>query len=296
MRIGFDLWLESRVSSTNLHTDFIGSKNPFLESGLAEIWWLSSSSESYPEGVKVKVCCQTDVGLRRERNEDSFLYDEEVGLYCVADGMGGHRGGEVASSLAVKTMLEFIRNMKSQNRKYGARELLVRGYEEASARIYDKSHVESPELHGMGTTLVTAYRSDNSLFFGNVGDSRAYLFSQNAFWQVTEDHSLINEQLRAGLITEEDLPRLTNRNVITRSVGFEREVQVDIVERPMAVGDLYLMCSDGLSGLIDDNLIRDTIMKYGPTRLEPIVHECIEEAKKAGGDDNVTVMVIAVTA
>lgn len=250
----------------------------------------------YTKNVNVRVTCKTDVGLRRERNEDSFLYDEELGLYCVADGMGGHRGGEVASSLAVKTMLEFVRASKAQNRKYGARELLVRGYEDASAKIYDKSHIESPELHGMGTTLVTAYRSEGSLFVGNVGDSRAYLFADGQFWQLTEDHSLINEQLRAGLITEADLPRLTNRNVITRSVGFEREVQVDIIERPMTAGDLYLICSDGLSGLVNDDVIIDTINKHGINKPALIVSECIDEAKNAGGDDNVTVMVVTVHA
>jgi PPM family protein phosphatase len=244
--------------------------------------------------VRPKVTCKTDVGLRRERNEDSFLYDEELGLYCVADGMGGHRGGEVASSMAVKTLLEFVRGVRTQNRKYGARELLVRGYEEASSKIYDKSHIESPELHGMGTTLVTALASDDSLFIGNVGDSRAYLFSQDRLWQLTEDHSLVNEQLRAGLIKEEDLPRLTNRNVITRSVGFEREVQVDIIERPMAKGDLYLLCSDGLCGLVDDQVIYDSIKKHGVDKPDAIVTDCIEEAKAAGGDDNVTVMIITV--
>lgn len=243
----------------------------------------------------VKVTCKTDVGLRRERNEDSFLYDEELGLYCVADGMGGHRGGEVASSMAVKTLLEYVRGVRTQNRKYGARELLVRGYEEASAKIYDKSHVESPELHGMGTTLVTALANEDSLFIGNVGDSRCYLYSQDRLWQLTEDHSLVNEQLRAGLIKEEDLPRLTNRNVITRSVGFEREVQVDIIERPYSKGDLYLLCSDGLCGLVEDQVILDSIRKHGVEKPEAIVTECIDEAKAAGGDDNVTVMVITVT-
>lgn len=244
--------------------------------------------------VSVKVVCKTDVGLRRDQNQDSFLYDEELGLYCVADGMGGHRGGEVASSMAVKTMLEFVRGVRTQNRKYGAREVLTRGYEEASSKIFDKSHIESPELHGMGTTLVTALKEADSLFIGNVGDSRAYLYSQERMWQLTEDHSLVNEQLRAGLVKEEDLPRLTNRNVITRSVGFEREVQVDIIERPMLKGDLYLICSDGLCGLVDDQVIVDSIKKHGIDNAEAIVTDCIEQAKAAGGDDNVTVMVITV--
>lgn len=246
--------------------------------------------------MKLKVYCQTDVGLRRERNEDSYLYDEDIGLFCVADGMGGHRGGEVASSLAVKTMLEFVSNSRNQSRKYGARELLVRSYEAASAKIFDKSHIESPDLHGMGTTLVTAFRQGDSLFIGNVGDSRAYLFANAKLWQLTEDHSLINEQLRAGLITEADLPRLTNRNVITRSVGFEREVQVDVIERPMGVGDFYLLCSDGLSGLISDELIHSIIVKHGVERVEAIVAESINEAKKAGGDDNITALALVVTA
>lgn len=243
----------------------------------------------------VNVICKTDVGLRRERNEDSFLYDEELGLYCVADGMGGHRGGEVASSMAVKTMLEFLRGVRAQNRKYGAREILVRSYEEASSKIYDKSHIESPELHGMGTTLVSAVSQGNSLFIGNVGDSRAYLYSQDQLWQLTEDHSLVNEQLRAGLIKEEDIPRLTNRNVITRSVGFEREVQVDIIERPTQKGDLYLLCSDGLCGLVDDDVIFESIKKFGVDKPGEIVTECIEQAKEAGGDDNVTVMILTIT-
>jgi serine/threonine protein phosphatase PrpC len=250
--------------------------------------------------VTINCFCQTDVGLRRDQNQDSFLFDESIGIYMVADGMGGHRGGEVASALAVQTVREFILMSREQNRRYGPRELLVRGYEEASARIFDKSHNENPELQGMGTTLVSALRLDTTLYFANVGDSRAYLFAQDRLFQLTEDHSLINEQLRAGLITEEDVTRLTHRNVITRSVGFEREVQVDVLERPVQAGDLYLMCSDGLCGLIDDNLMATILRKHrganGRFDLEKIVQESIDEAKKAGGDDNVTVMVISIEA
>lgn len=239
--------------------------------------------------------CKTDVGLKREHNEDSYLYDEEMGLYCVADGMGGHQGGEVASAMAVQTLSEFVRDAKAQSRRYGARELIVRGYENASAKIYDKSHLENQELQGMGTTLVTAMVSGDSLFIGNVGDSRAYLYSQDRLWQLTEDHSLVNEQLKAGLIKEEDIPRLTTRNVITRSVGFEREVEVDVIERALQTGDMYLMCSDGLCGLVDDSEILELVRQHGLDKVEHIVDDCIDAAKAAGGDDNITVMILTIT-
>lgn len=244
-----------------------------------------------PEKMTVQVWCETDVGLRRNNNQDSFLIDESLGLYLVADGMGGHLGGEVASKLAVETVRDVVQQTLRENgaRRPNARAVLAKAYESACAAIYDKSQAPGSELQGMGTTLVAAFLVGDTVYIGNVGDSRAYLFSQGQLWQITEDHSLVNEQLRAGLLKESDVERFAAKNVITRSVGFEREVQVDIVERTLQPGDMILICSDGLSGMIDDGQIAQICSSLPP---KDVVSKCINEAKANGGDDNVTTLVI----
>lgn len=215
--------------------------------------------------------------------------DHDLGLFVVADGMGGHSGGEVASSMAVQTAEEVARGLKGSS--VPPREAIVKMYEEASDRIYEKAAKES-KLSGMGTTMVLTYLSGSSLFIGNVGDSRAYLFRKPHLWQVTEDHSLLNEQLRAGLIREDQIRQFVGKNVITRSVGYEREVNVDILERSLRPGDCFLLCSDGLSGLVTDGKISEILNKFP---LEQVVDKCVEAALANGGDDNVTVLLLAVT-
>jgi serine/threonine protein phosphatase PrpC len=241
--------------------------------------------------MTLQAWCQTDVGLRRDNNQDSFLIDESLGLFLVADGMGGHRGGEVASKLAVETVRDVVQQSlrESGARKPNPRALMSKAYEAACARIYDESQKPGSDLQGMGTTLVAAFMLGDTLYVGNVGDSRAYLFTKDQLWQITEDHSLVNEQLRAGLLKESDVDKFAAKNVITRSVGFEREVQVDIIERTMQPGDMVLICSDGLSGMVTDAKIAE-ILRATPTK--DIVAKCITEAKANGGDDNVTTLVI----
>ncbi len=240
--------------------------------------------------MTLEAYCQTDIGLRRERNEDSFLVDESLGLFMVADGMGGHRGGEVASRLAVETAREVVLKHSKDSRKMMPRQLLAEAYKEASNRIFDKARGEgNQDLQGMGTTLVCAYRHHDTLYVANVGDSRAYLFTNPYLWQITEDHSLLNEQLRAGLFSERDIASFAAKNVITRSVGFEREVMCDIVERDLCPGETILMCSDGLSGLVADARIAEILRTTPP---DQVVSTCINEAKKNGGDDNVTCMLL----
>ncbi|MES2854798.1 MAG: Stp1/IreP family PP2C-type Ser/Thr phosphatase [Bdellovibrionota bacterium] len=241
--------------------------------------------------MAIQCWCQTDVGLRRETNQDSFLIDESLGLYVVADGMGGHRGGEVASKIAVETLQAIVKSEleRAGTRKTNPRVLLTKAYEEASHRIYDRSIEPNSNLQGMGTTLVAALVQNGKISVANVGDSRAYLFTRGELWQLTEDHSLINEQIRAGIIAEGDLEKLAPRNVITRSVGFERDVQVDILERDLEPGELVMMCSDGLSGLVTDAKISEFCKTRKPSELVSLL---VDEAKKNGGDDNVTVMVL----
>lgn len=218
------------------------------------------------------------------------MIDEDLGLYVVADGMGGHRGGEIASAMAVETVREIV--ITHGDRVRAGADLLTIAYREASLRIFNRSQREPDECRGMGTTLVTALCRNGVMFLGNVGDSRAYLFRAPYIWQLTEDHSLINEQLRAGLLREEDVAGFGARNIITRSVGYEAQVQVDVFERPMQVGDVYLICSDGLSGLVSDEDIADILNTAPPSK---VVKEAIKAAKARGGDDNITVMVIYVT-
>jgi len=235
---------------------------------------------------------QTDVGLKREINQDSILIDKNLSLFIVADGMGGHRGGEVASAMAVEAVQEIVEAQFAAGGPISPRDILKKAYREASKRIFLKSTRENPELMGMGTTMVLALAFENKLFFANVGDSRAYLFKDSNLWQITEDHSLVNEQIRAGILDPNNPESIVGRNVITRSVGFEEGVDVDIVEREITPGELYLICSDGLCGLVSNEKIAEICRKNPAPK---IVGHCIDAAKRAGGDDNISVLVIKVT-
>lgn len=241
--------------------------------------------------MKIDVWAETDVGLKREINQDSILVDKELGLYIVADGMGGHKGGEVASAMAVETVQEYVRDKKMSSAS-NPKEILIGAYRSASAKIHNKSTYENPELMGMGTTMVGVLVQNGKITIANVGDSRAYLYRSPLLWQLTEDHSLINEQVRAGVISEADAPLVVGRNVITRSVGFEKDVQVDIVERKFEANEVYLLCSDGLSSLVNDEKIAEILKKYQSAEA---VSRCIAEAKRAGGDDNISVVMLRVT-
>ncbi len=241
--------------------------------------------------MKFEVAAITDVGLKREINQDSILVDHDLGLFVVADGMGGHRGGEVASALAIEAIQNYVKE-HSEEVKSQPKQVLVEAYRDASARIHHKSTVESPDLMGMGTTMVAILLGRDSIYIANVGDSRAYLYRDPLIWQLTEDHSLINEQVRAGVIGEEEAPHVLGRNVITRSVGFEREVHADTLEKKIEAPETYLLCSDGLCGLVENEKLAEICRKGSP---KEIAQRCVTEAKKAGGDDNVSVIVIRVS-
>lgn len=238
--------------------------------------------------MKISVWSLTDKGLKRESNQDSFIVDQDLGLYIVADGMGGHSGGEIASSLAVESMKTFIQKERAQSDD--AKSLLGQAYRFANESIQARAKQE-PRLNGMGTTMVTSLVLGNKVFIGNVGDSRAYLYRRGNLWQLTEDHSLMNEQLRAGLISEAQIESYQGKNVITRSVGYENEVQVDILERELQPGDHILMCSDGLCGLVEDQVIEDILKKNIGDKA---IQACVKKALENGGDDNVTVLLLEV--
>jgi len=232
---------------------------------------------------------KTDVGLKRENNQDSFLSDPEIGLFIVADGMGGHRGGEVASAMAIEVARRVIKEELAKS-SFDPPKTIQKAYHIAAMEIYERG-IREPNLRGMATTMVLCLNHRERFFIGNVGDSRAYLISPPGFWQLTEDHSLFNEQLKAGLIRDVEKADFEGKNVITRSVGFEVDVSCDVIEKILAPDEGILMCSDGLSGLVTDPAMASICLTMGPHEA---VERLVEEAKKNGGDDNITVVLLRV--
>jgi protein phosphatase len=240
----------------------------------------------------------TDVGMKREHNEDSFLVNEDLGLYVVCDGMGGHAGGETASRLAVQTVeKELISARLRTDDPFAAKTplpesplagALREAVEGACAAVFRTSRA-NPELAGMGTTCISLLVHEDHAIVGHVGDSRAYLVRDGQVWQLSEDHSLVNEQVRAGLLTEEEAKHSRLKNIITRSVGFEEDVLVDVVGVETRAGDKFLLCSDGLSNLIDREEIRDALVQ---SELAQVPEMLIQLANSRGGDDNITVIAV----
>ena len=242
--------------------------------------------------MKISAYGLTDVGLKRDQNEDNFLVDIESRLFVVADGMGGHKGGDLASQLAVETSREVVKKHLENHQYISPRMMLEEIYTEASSRIYNCSLENNNQLKGMGTTLVMAYINDDEIFIGNVGDSRAYFYNDLYMWQITEDHSLVNDHIRAGLLKDSDINSFQSKNVITRCVGFESSIRCDIVNKKLNDGDSFLLCSDGLWNLVEDSKIYEICKNHC---MEDAVKLCIEAAKNKGGNDNITALVIEVS-
>lgn len=245
----------------------------------------------------------SDVGRQREHNEDRFVMLPEHSLYVVADGMGGHRAGDVASQIATQEVAEFFKTTMSEDitwpfpfdaTKTEEENRLICGIKLANRKIYDRA-LGSRELHGMGTTVVGLLYAPkkNQVYVAHVGDSRAYRVRSGQIEQLTRDHSLINEYLQAmpELPSEqrENLPK----NVITRALGMHDQVQVDVRADTPHVGDAYVLCSDGLSGMVSDQEIADIVTQYHDD-LELAVRTLIERANEHGGEDNVTAIVVKV--
>jgi len=247
---------------------------------------------------KYRSAARTDVGMKREHNEDSFLINEDLGLYVVCDGMGGHAGGETASRLAVQTIeKELISARLRADDPFAASGALPdsplagalrEAVEGACAAVFRTSRA-NPELAGMGTTCISLLLHADHAIVGHVGDSRAYLVRDGHVWQLSEDHSLVNEQVRAGLLTDEEARHSRLKNIITRSVGFEEDVLVDVVGVETKAGDRFLLCSDGLSNLIDAGEIRDALTQ---TDIDKVPEMLVELANSRGGDDNITVVAV----
>jgi protein phosphatase len=241
--------------------------------------------------MRLKVSGKTDIGQKRKINQDSLLIDSQLKLFVVADGMGGHKGGEVASRMACEAIQRVIREELSNGTTDPAQSL-TRGFEAATQEVYFEANKPGgDDLQGMGTTMVAILIFEKTVYIANVGDSRAYVFRNEFLWRVTEDHSWVNEQLRAGLIQESEMDTIQGKNVITRRVGFAPEVDVDVFYRKLEIGDKYLLCSDGLHGMVTDTWIQKRILAGSG---DTFVDESIVEANNNGGDDNVTCLFVEV--
>jgi PPM family protein phosphatase len=255
-----------------------------------------TAGQSAAPRLKVVSAGLTDVGRKRNHNEDSFLIDDELQLYVVADGMGGHAGGGTASRLDK----ELRKARESRDNPFvsvpNLQEALIpealRGaVERACLAIYTAAQ-EDPRLSGMGTTVISLVVKDDQAFFAHVGDSRAYLIRGELIQQISEDHSLVNEQIKAGMITPEEAKHSRYKNIITRSVGFEEEVQVDVMGVIAEPGDVYLLCSDGLANMLEDREIHELV--NSTPSLQDMPQRLVDMANERGGDDNITVIVVQI--
>jgi len=237
--------------------------------------------------------------MKRTHNEDNFDLIDEERLFLVADGMGGHASGEVASKLAIETLRDFFKSTSQDPEATWPYKMdKARGYEEnrlitgiklANLRIHEHQHKE-PKLRGMGTTFVAVLVIDDGVLIAHVGDSRVYRLRQNKLEQLTEDHSLLNDYIKMKRLTEEEIANFPHKNVIVRALGMKETVKVDTRLDVPQPGDTYILCSDGLSGPVTDEEIRE--ITASKTDLKVAASALIDRANANGGPDNVTVVML----
>ncbi|QQR89079.1 MAG: Stp1/IreP family PP2C-type Ser/Thr phosphatase [Myxococcales bacterium] len=259
---------------------------------------ISKREASYVKShARVLVTGDTNVGIKRNHNEDNYAILEEDNLYIVADGMGGHACGEVASKLAIATLRDFFKATSADpeatwpykmDRSRGYEEnRLITGIKLANLRIFESQQKDS-KLRGMGTTLVAISVGESGVYVGHVGDSRVYRLRDGYLEQLTEDHSLLNDYIKMRKLSEEEIKNFPHKNVIVRALGMKENVRVDtILDQPRA-GDLYILCSDGLSGPVTDEEIKDIAINNPD--LKKLTQALIDRANEHGGPDNVTVV------
>lgn len=240
---------------------------------------------------------KTDTGRVREHNEDTIASDVDVGLLVLADGMGGYNAGEVASGIAVKTITNLVReglareDLSSVDRSTGLTRpsiVLRDAITRANKIIYQTARSQA-ECEGMGTTVVAALFYDNRISIAHVGDSRLYRQRGSEISQVTMDHSLLQELVDRGFYSPEEAQRAANKNYVTRALGVEPQVEVEVQEHPVDKGDIFILCSDGLSDMVEDEDIRLTISTFG-ANLDTVAKQLIQLANENGGRDNVSVV------
>jgi serine/threonine protein phosphatase PrpC len=241
--------------------------------------------------MNYEFCTRTDPGLARDNNEDSVTFDDSVRLGILADGMGGYNAGEIASGMATTFIKSELGRWLSQaGRNANPREVrraMEICVDNANRSIFNAAN-SNPQYSGMGTTLVLGCFQDGKLVLGHIGDSRCYRMRNGELAQITKDHSLLQEQMDAGLITPEQAATSTNKNLVTRALGVEDAVLLDVNEYKVETGDLYLFCSDGLSDMLDDPGIAKILVT--DAGLEQKVAQLVDAANANGGRDNISVL------
>jgi protein phosphatase len=237
---------------------------------------------------------KTDIGKKRKSNQDSFFIGKEQKIFVVADGMGGHNGGDIASQMAVKILPDEL----SKNPEQNSQESLFKSYLATNLQI-KKFSDEHSELVGMGTTLVSFYFKGPSVYIGNVGDSRAYLISNKKIFQLSKDHSLVQEKLNLGIYSREQAALDPQKNILVRTVGFEYKLEIDIFTYKVIRNDIFLCCSDGLHGKVSDEDIAFIVNQFIPDAslatqemADQVINALIDLANENGGQDNITAILI----
>jgi protein phosphatase len=244
---------------------------------------------------------ETDTGKIREHNEDTIAFDPEIGLLVLADGMGGYNAGEVASGIAVKTIVNLVRESVEREDLGGSdplsqlsrRSIVLRDAIQRANKIIFQTAKTQPQCEGMGTTVVGALFHDNRVTIAHVGDSRLYRLRAGRFEQLTLDHSLLQELVDRGFYSPEEAQRAANKNYVTRALGVEANVEVGLREDTVEKGDHYVLCSDGLSDMVEDSDIHLTINTFGDN-LGSVAKQLIQLANDNGGRDNISVLLAQV--
>ncbi len=241
--------------------------------------------------MTIELHAAVDPGRARSNNEDSVATDDDVGLAVLADGMGGYNAGEVASNMAtsfIRTELgRWLREASTQASDAEVRRAMDICVDNANRAIFNAANA-NPQYAGMGTTLVVAVFRDTRVLLGHVGDSRCYRLREGRLQQITRDHSLLQEQIDAGLITPEQAAFSANKNLVTRAVGVEDTVLLETHQHDALPGDLFLLCSDGLSDMLDDESIAQVLLAHDS--LESCSRALVDAANDAGGKDNISVI------
>ncbi len=230
---------------------------------------------------------KTSVGMRRTHNEDAFYRNDATGLYLVADGMGGHRAGEIASNMAVDGIKSYLLNQK----EIGDHSLTDAVYV-ANDLIFKSAHANL-EYNGMGTTIVSLMLLEEHAALCHVGDSRAYLLKEGKLAKLTEDHTYVSEQFRSGILTQQQMETHAMRNVLTRSLGFSERINVETQRLNIRPGDRYVLCTDGLTHMVTDEVIAELAGIPDPVHAVSLL---IDVANAKGGEDNTTVIIVDVAA
>lgn len=238
------------------------------------------TAEFYPEQGVLKCAWRTDVGKIRKNNQDAVILGN--GLAGVADGMGGHKGGEIASAGLRDGLIRETKDaMPSEDR-------LTEAVRRVNLELWERQE-KDPSLSGMGTTLTILWPAEGKMLIGQVGDSRAYLLRDGELTQVTSDHSMVADMVRKGILTEEQASCHPMRNYITRAVGTDEDVEVDLTVKERCIGDRWLICSDGLHGMVDKNDLRAMLMNED---LEAAAENLLQAALDNGGKDNISLVIL----